>query len=80
MMKTNGYNRIFRRLKLIENPDLRLLTILVEMIIEEKYEDGKSHKLKVPLCMNDFFVKLSPFITHVEKIRLGKSIFLMNRK
>lgn len=47
MIKISGYNRIFRKLKLVENTDLRLLVVLVEMIIEKKYEHGKPYKLKV---------------------------------
>lgn len=34
-------------MKLIDNPDERLLRILVEMAIEEKYENGRLYKLKV---------------------------------
>ncbi len=51
MVKINGYVRIFRKLKLIENPDPKILTILVEMAIEEKYENGKCYKLRVCISL-----------------------------
>ncbi|XP_065200473.1 neurobeachin-like protein 1 isoform X2 [Planococcus citri] len=46
MIKINGYSRIFRKIKLIENLDCSLLTVLVEMAIEEKYEVSQFYELK----------------------------------
>lgn len=48
-MKINGYNRMFRKLKLIDNPTISLLSIFIEMTTEEEYQNARSFKLEVNL-------------------------------
>lgn len=47
MVKINGYTRMFRKVKLIDNPAISLLSIFIEMATEEEYQNAKSFKLEV---------------------------------